>query len=89
MVRLTALVLFAVAACGNINRKDPYDAGGSEMPLPPPDAAMLHEAREFVSGGARMIGATFTFDVQVGHAVQQGKAAGPTYQFEATPAVKP
>ena len=36
-----------------------------------------------------MKGATYTFDVEVGHAVQQGKAAGPTYQFQASPAVQP
>jgi hypothetical protein len=89
MVRLIALVLFVAAACGNINRKDPYDAGVSEPPPPLPDAAQLHEAREFVSGGARMSSATYTFDVQVGHAVQQGKASGATYQFQASPAVKP
>jgi len=70
MARLTALVLFVAAACGNINRKDPYDGGGSEPPPPPPDAAQLHEAREFVSGGARLTSPTYTFDVQVGHAVQ-------------------
>ena len=93
MVRLTALVLLVAAACGSINRKDPYDAGVSE-PLPPPpdarpDAAQLHEAREFVSGGARMSSATYTLDVQVGHAVQQGKASGATYQLQTSPAVKP
>ena len=79
MVRLTALVLFVAAACGNIYRNDP---------VPPPDAAQLHEAREFV-GGARMKGATYTFEVEIGHAVQQGKAAGATYQFQASPAVMP
>jgi hypothetical protein len=92
MVRLTALVLLAAAACGSINRNDPYDAGTEPAPPPPPppqpDAAQLHEAREFV-GGARMKGVTYTFDVEVGHAVQQGKAAGTTYQFQASPAVKP
>jgi hypothetical protein len=92
MVRLTALVLLLAAACGSINRNDPYDAGSSEPPQPPPDArpdaAQLHEAREFV-GGVHMKGATYTFDVEVGHAVQQGKAAGPTYQFQASPAVQP
>jgi hypothetical protein len=88
MVRLTALVLFIAAACGSIYRNDPGDGGISEPP-PPPDAAQLHEAREFVSGGARMTSATYRFDVQVGHAVQQGKAAGTTYQFQASPAVKP
>jgi hypothetical protein len=92
MGRLTALVLLLAAACGSIHRKDPGEAGVPEPPPPPPDArpdaAQLHEAREFV-GGARMKGATYTFDVEVGHAVQQGKAAGATYQFQASPAVKP
>lgn len=87
MVRLTALVLLVAAACGNIYRNDP-----EPPPTPPPDArpdaAQLHEAREFV-GGARMKGATYTFDVEIGHPVQQGKAAGATYQFQASPAVTP
>lgn len=92
MVRLTALVLFVAAACGNIYRNDPGEAGVSEPPLSPPDArpdaAQLHEPREFV-GGVQMKGATYTFDVEVGHPVQQGKAAGATYHFQASPAVKP
>lgn len=91
MVRLIALVLLVAAACGNINRKDPGDGGSEPLSPPPdaaPDAAQLHEAREFV-GGARMKGATYTFDVQVGHPVQQGKMAGATYQFQASPAVQP
>jgi hypothetical protein len=100
MVRLThvallAVALLAAAACGNISRNGPYDAGISEPPptqIPDaaiPDAAVLHEAREFASGGARMSSATYTLDVQIGHAVQQTKAAGPTYQFEPNAAVKP
>jgi hypothetical protein len=92
MVRLTALVLFVAAACGNINRNDPGEAGVSEPPPPPPDArpdaAQLHEAREFV-GGARMKGTTYTFDVEIGHPVQQGKVSGATYRFQASPAVTP
>ena len=99
MVRLTlvpllAVALLAAAACGNISRNGPYDAGATEPPtLPPdaalPDAAVLHEAREFTSGGARMSSATYTFDVQIGHPVQQIRATGPTYQLESSAAVKP
>jgi hypothetical protein len=36
-----------------------------------------------------MTGTTYTFDLQIGHAVQQGKAAGATYQLESNAAVKP
>lgn len=97
MVRLTLLALLAAAACGNISRNGPYDAGSTEPPYVPdaaidaavPDAAVLHEAREFTSGSARMSSATYTLDVQIGHAVQQNKATGPTYQFEPNAAVKP
>ena len=93
MVRATALALLVVAACGNIHRREPDDAGLSEPPPPDvidamPDATLLHEAREFVSGGVRMSGPIYTLDVQVGHPVQQGKAAGPTYQLETNAAVK-
>jgi hypothetical protein len=97
MLRMTALILFVVAACGNIHRREPDDAGLSEPPPDVidamidamPDAALLHEAREFVTGGVRMSGPTYTFDVQVGHSVQQGNVAGPTYQLETNAAVKP
>jgi hypothetical protein len=98
MVRLVTLALLAVAACGNIGRnQNRYDAAGpqdsgidSAEPVDaPPDSAPLREAREFVSGGMRMTGTTYTFDVQLGHVVQQSKTVGPTYQFEGNAAVKP
>lgn len=96
MVRLMTLALFVAAACGNIAPKQndaagPYDAAiDSPNPIdPPPDSAPLKEAREFASGSTRMAGATYTFDVQVGHSVQQGKIMGPTYKLEGNAAVKP
>jgi hypothetical protein len=90
MVRLMALALALAAACGNITRNGPYDAGVAEPPVDaPPDEAQLHEAREFVSGGAKMTSRTYTLDVQVGHFVQQGKLEGPTYRFETNAAVRP
>lgn len=99
MVRLIVPTLLVVSACGNVARNRdaatvPYDAAidtpakidapPDSAPLPPPP-----EAREFVSGGTRMTGATYTFDVQVGHGVQQGKITGPTYKLEGNAAVKP
>ena len=90
-MRLIALVLLA-AACGNISRQNPHDAGAPPeggAPPPPPDAAVLREAREFVTGGARMSGATYTLDVQIGHAIQQSKTSGASFQFNPNAAVKP
>ncbi|HEX3479605.1 MAG TPA: hypothetical protein VHT91_31495, partial [Kofleriaceae bacterium] len=79
-------ILWSAAACGSISnpKSDPgvgHDAGIDEPPL--------REARELVNGAARMTGTTYTFDLQIGHAVQQGKAAGATYQLESNAAVKP
>jgi hypothetical protein len=96
-VTLLAVALLGAAACGNISRNGPYDAGYSEPLYIPdaaidaavPDAAVLHEAREFTSGSAHMSSATYTLDVQIGHAVQQTRATGPTYQFEPNAAIKP
>lgn len=97
MVRLIALALLVVAACSNVTREQHdaavvYDAAiDTSQPPPPIDAspAPPKEAREFVSGGARMMSATYTFEIQVGHDVQQGKIAGPTYKLEGNAAVKP
>jgi hypothetical protein len=81
-------LIWNIVACGNIASSGQHevihDAAIDTQELPP-----LREARELVSGGTRMTGATYTFDIQVGHAVQQGKAAGATYQFETNAAVKP
>jgi len=96
MARLIRLTLIVAAACGNVARNQddaavPHDAAvDSSKPLDAPaDSAPLHEAREFVSGGTRMTGATYTLDVQVGHAAQQSKITGPTYKLEGAAAVKP
>jgi len=100
MTRWLALML-CVAACGNITRKQD-DAGvkddakmidapiqvtdaGIDTPPPPPPT----ESREIVTGGVRMQGTTYTFDVEVGHPSQQSKVTGATYTFEGNAAVKP
>lgn len=99
MARLIALALLVVAACGDVSREQ-HDAAvvhdaaiDTSQPPPPidasPDAAPPKEAREFVSGSARMMSATYTFEIQVGHDAQQGKIAGPTYKLEGNAAVKP
>lgn len=99
MVRLMKFALVVVvAACGRVSQQQQdaaviHDAAIDSPNLPPvdasPDAPPLRESRELVTGGTRMIGATYTFDIQVGHGMQQSKAAGPTYRFEANAAVKP
>jgi len=100
MIRLIALGVLVVGACGNVSRgqhdaEAPRDAAGDvTVPIDAlsdasPDAPPLRQAREFVSGGTRMMGRTYTFDVQIGHAPQQSKIAGPTYKLEGNAAVKP
>jgi hypothetical protein len=99
MVRLMMSVVIVLTACGNVSRQQ-HDAGvvydaaiDSPQPPPPadamPDAPPLKETREFVNGGTRMMSSTYTFDIQVGHGMQQSKTAGATYQFEGNAAVKP
>jgi hypothetical protein len=70
----------------------PDDAAVSDAPIadaptitPPPPG----QSRELVSGGRRMSGPTYTFDVQLGHAIEQSQMQGPTYTFEGNAAVKP
>jgi len=93
MVRWMAVALFVVSGCGNVARTQhdagPPDDATIDSPSAPPDAAMLREAREIVSGGARMTGATYTLDIQVGHGIPQNAIASPTYQLEGNAAVKP
>lgn len=92
MVRWIALILWCAAACGSISPSTPHDAGidmAVDSPSPPIIPPPLREAREFVGGGARMTGGAYTFDIQIGHAMQQGKASGATYKLEGNAAVKP
>ena len=96
MTRLITIGLLIIAGCGNItgNQHDaavPHDAAidSPDSDLPDPEPTPPREARELVSGGTRMMGATYTLDVQVGHSVQQGKIMGPTYKLEGNAAVKP
>ena len=79
MLRLMTLALLVIAACGNVTRNSDEVAH---------DAA-IRESRELVNGSARMSGATYTFDLQVGHGMQQKKTMGSTYRFEGNAAVKP
>lgn len=99
MARWIAVALFVVSGCGSVAPAQ-HDAGAPndaaapgdaaiDSPITPPDAAVLREAREIVSGGARMTGATYTLDIQVGHDVPQNPIAGPTYQLEGNAAVTP
>ncbi|HWO25543.1 MAG TPA: hypothetical protein VNO30_42680 [Kofleriaceae bacterium] len=99
MTRWLALML-CVAACGNVSREQEdagvrddakvVDAAVNNGPMDAPTVAPPpHESREIVTGGVRMQGSTYMFDVQVGHPYQQSKATGSTYTFEGNAAVKP
>jgi len=96
MARWLAL-LFCVAACGNVTReqedagvnKDAEVIGGDAPTDAPTNVPPPHESREIVTGGVRMQGSTYTFEVQVGHPYQQSRATGSTYRFEGNAAVKP
>jgi hypothetical protein len=97
MARIACLLALLVAACGSTSR--PFDDGGVD----PPDDAMPFDAevpdavpqlpptpsREFVGGAGRVSGATYTFDVEIGHPIGQQPASGATYTMEGNAAVKP
>lgn len=96
MTRLWLLLIVCLTACGNITRKQEDggvvkdDAGiDAKMDDASIDAPPPKESHEVVSGGARMSGATYTFEVQLGHPIQQSAATGPTYTMEGNAAVKP
>ena len=91
MVRLALLTLLGLSACGNITRKG--DDGGVPKDTTSidgsPDAQMVGQSREVVSGAGRMTGATYTLDVEVGHPISQKKISSATYTLEGNAAVKP
>jgi hypothetical protein len=105
MKSIASLVVLAtaLAGCGNITRKQDdagvapddmrmIDAGSNTNDDAMTDAMMAlppSEAREIGPGGARMSGATYTFDVQLGHGTAQVKAAGTTYSIEGNTGIKP
>lgn len=97
-MKLCAAILLFVAACGNIARKGDdagvrddagIDAIADAMPDAPPDAPPPSEVHEVVNGGAKISGATYTLEVQIGHPVQQNEISGATYKLEGAAAVKP
>jgi hypothetical protein len=99
LTRWTGVVLLlTTVACGNITRKQedggivPDDAAVDDAvitPDAPDEVAAPTESREVVSGGAKLTGATYTFEVQVGHGIDQRPATGATYTLEGNAAVKP
>ena len=75
---IVVVCVVIVAACGNITRKN--DGSGSDTVKP---------AREIVSAGGKMKSQSFTFEVQVGHAVRQSTAKSAKFTIEGNAAVKP
>lgn len=97
-MKLWALLLVLVTACGNIARKGDdagvrddagIDAMDDAMVDAPPDAPPPSEVHEVVNGGAKLSGATYTLEVQIGHPMQQNEISGATYKLEGAAAVKP
>jgi hypothetical protein len=98
MARLACVLLVLAAGCGNITRKGEDagirdDAAVHDAPADAPvDAEVVEasrEGRELVGGGAKLTGATYTFEVQVGHGISQIKVMGATHTLEGNAAVKP
>lgn len=91
MGRLACVLLLCVA-CGNITRKAD-DAGvqkdAPSIDAPSPDAQMVGQSREIVSGAGRASSATYQLDMEVGHAIQQKKTSSATYTLEGNASVKP
>ena len=93
MIRLIALAF--LVACGSVSRSQHDAAAQDDAAIDsspqdmPPDAAQRRSTSELVGGGARMTGATYTFEIQVGHSAQQSKIVGPTFRLEGNAAVKP
>jgi len=60
------------------------DATVDAMPEGPPATGM-----DITSAGGRAIGGNYTLDFEIGHPLDQGKAAGGTFVIEGGAAVKP
>ncbi|MBK9035837.1 MAG: hypothetical protein IPL61_32080 [Myxococcales bacterium] len=60
------------------------DAAPDATPQPPPTAS-----RALVTGAGRMTSATYTFEVELGHPVDQRPARGATVTLEGNTAIEP
>lgn len=96
---LTIACLLSLAACGNIARKQ-RDAGNQ----PPGDAPLTHDtgagsdsgvvqlpptpAREVISGGGHMHGATYSLDVEIGVPMAPQKMTGAVHTMQPNTAVQ-
>ena len=86
-------VALLVCACGSVNNSK--DAGLPDaQPAPDArpngfDAAPPSPAREILTGGGRVTGPTYTFDVTIGHGFEQKPMKGPITTAEGNTAIKP
>jgi hypothetical protein len=97
---MSVLLALALSACGDIETQEtdaavdaPPDAetdAGTDIPIDAPnDAPPPKEARELTSGGGRMVGATYTFEVQLGHGLDQRPMQGSAHRLDPNTAIKP
>jgi hypothetical protein len=73
--------IWLAAACGKVN--PPFTDAGE--PAEPPDgstAAAPSTRQELVGAAGRLSSATYTFDVELGHAVAREPASGATHTLE-------
>jgi hypothetical protein len=85
-------VLLVVAGCGSVKR--PFDdAAIAPLDAEEIDAPVVQTpptpARELVNAAGRLTGATFTFDIEIGHPIGQQLVSGVTYTLQGNAAVKP
>jgi len=88
----SVLVGFTLIACGKTNHL--YDAGTTDANsvdalVLPPDARPPLPAYEVTGGAAKVSGAKYKADVQIGHGADQRPATGASHVVEGNAAVKP
>ncbi|KAB2906576.1 MAG: hypothetical protein F9K40_06325 [Kofleriaceae bacterium] len=87
------IAMMAGMGCGGIDPATDaaVDAPDADVdpPVDAPDAAPVTSVIDLTSAGGRMQGGSLTLDFEIGHAVDQRRAAGGTYTLEANATLPP
>jgi len=89
MRMLPLLIAFLAAGCRVADERNLMDAGAVIVDAGLPAGKAPLPSSEVTSGAGRVTGSRFAADVQIGHSLNQGPAAGASKAAEGNAAVKP
>ena len=87
------LLALAISACGKVNTPQEIDAAVDapedshvDADIDAPAPTRVHQ---LTAGGGRLVGATYTFEAQLGHGLDQRPIEGGTHHLKPNTAIKP